>query len=1035
MASAVIEHEPPDGSVRRPPIVPLLIGLLPFLGFCLWAVLGLGVETINTHPYWSFLVGAIYVFYWLRFFGTDLARGLDSLVRTCDFWLNRTYGPRLTGYPLLRKPWAFLKGGGLLKGYSLPIFFWTLLALVIVIFGPARSQLNDLQAVKANVSWEHARLCLIVLAILSSAFLLFSWGKPWLRGFTTVLLLAAIAGVVYWLLRGSPDFQSGQPVTEADHLIYPHVFLLFVGFACGLAYLARFLAYWLMSGFKKTYGQAWVDTETLGRVELFVSPEPPRFTLRHVLQSALATPLRKPHLLLFPIAVAVLAAPYAYITFAGLVAALFAWSVLALAGVHDRLSSVLDALTRNFFHGVLWGASALVIILAGCRFFDFSYVSTVINSTSIASLAGFLVSIYATLWYYKYWIGYSLCEQMLDILREGPNPAERGKAQLVYAINPGYTGTSVLPAGRLLQVHGTRFIAVGTFQHKGGRTGAAWESYHSVALFEAIVEKQPDHLLAVDSDPGGEPQVIPAGGPADQALTIAPGGSHVICMPAPTKSVQEKFGLSDLRQRVYFYYVLLDTLMVAALAFFLWGRTPPARAELEAEKQAHGIFKLDHDLFEPREGTAGGQAKRKAVILVAVSGGGTRAALYGAAVFRGLNDWGALDDVQLCSGVSGGSTAIAHFALHRANLVGTNTQAPAWTRYRNVMSAPFIDEVLCGTLEWRVAKGTRMGTFLDESFRRHLEREAPGGQGVNLADAKLGVIFNTTLTGTEPAKEAADPTNAGSRLIVTNLNLEEKTFPTMGFPGAGGEFLPYVVVQDPTARLTTGAALSANFPPVFSNAKVDLKVRDDVVETYWVTDGGVAENRGDISLLYVLLDALNREKAAAKPRVPRPVVIVIAEASGVSLDFTQDRGVGSMLGASGKFANQLMVELLEKIEKIYTKDLKGESFQVRYLPMPLVLRSRGGVGTHWMMPAFVTLANPRDQTQTMNITGEQASQLIMDLYVTEGKRAKDSGDEQLKQASEWIEGSGALPRFTEHRQAWIQLVETLKKLRYVESAP
>ena len=182
---------------------------------------------------------------------------------------------------------------------------------------------------------------------------------------------------------------------------------------------------------------------------------------------------------------------------------------------------------------------------------------------------------------------------------------------------------------------------------------------------------------------------------------------------------------------------------------------------------------------------------------------------------------------------------------------------------------------------------------------------------VNLADAKLGVIFNTTLAGTEPANKPPDPTNAGSRLIITNLAVNNQAFPTLGFPGADGQFLPYVVVQDPAARLTTGAALSANFPPVFSNARIDLKQNGKVVETHWVTDGGVAENRGDISLLYVLLDALKRENAAKK-RVPRPVLIIIAEASGVSLDFSQDRGLGSMLGASGKFANQLMARAARK---------------------------------------------------------------------------------------------------------------------------
>jgi Patatin-like phospholipase len=1000
MTPAEIEQElpidpgPPDGAIRWPPIGPIVIGILPILLLCPLVFFEGPVKWIGAHPVWSFLIGAGVLAVWLARFGAKFARGLDFLVRTADFWLNRTYGPRLKEGPLRDKVRLLCKCGGFLKGYSAPIILWTFLTLAIAILGPARSQLNDPWALLQKVSWQPVVACLIVITLVSAGFVLFSWWKPWLRLFTNVLILSAIAVVCCWLsftAAGSND----QSVAEADHLIYPHVFLLFAGVACGLAYLSRFLASGLMSRFKEAHRRAWTLAGPLGRVELFGSPERPRFTLGNVLRSAVETPLRNPHLFLFPIAVVVLLTPHAFMTFWGVVTALFAWSVLAAAGVHDRLSSLLEALTRNFFQGVLWAASIFVIVLAACRLFDFSYVATVVNSTSFASLLAFIVSIYATLWFYKYWVGYSLCEQMLDILRPGPNQDEQGKAQLEYAIEPGYKHTAVLEQGRFVQVHGTRFAAVGTYEHDGTASGAAWEFYNPVALFEAIVKKQPDH-------PG---------------------------------AVVENFGLSDLRQRVYFYNVFLDALVALSLAVFLWwGQTQRAKAELAAAKHAPGVFKFDDVLFGKQDGSSGDREKPKALILVAVSGGGTRAALYGGAVFRALNEFGALKDVQLCSGVSGGSTAIAHLALHRALLTDPNKKVEAWNDYRDAMSAPFIDEVLCGTLEWRVARGTRMGTLLDESFRRHLERKLTQGQGVNLADATVGVIFNTTLAGTQTPKTQPDPTNAGSRLIVTNLALGAQTFPTLGFPGAQGEFLPYVVVQDPTARLTTGAALSANFPPVFSNAKVDLKENGVVVDTHWVTDGGVAENRGDISLLYVLLDALNREKAAANRRVPLPVVIVIAEASGVSLDFTEDRGLGSMLGASGRFANQLMVELLEKIERKYN-DLKGESLQVHYLPMPLVLRSRGGVGTHWMMPAFVTLANPRDRTKTMIITGKQASQMIMDLYVADGKRDKDSLSNELKQAWEWIDGTDAEPRFAEHRLAWIQLVETLKKLRYVESPP
>ena len=144
-----------------------------------------------------------------------------------------------------------------------------------------------------------------------------------------------------------------------------------------------------------------------------------------------------------------------------------------------------------------------------------------------------------------------------------------------------------------------------------------------------------------------------------------------------------------------------------------------------------------------------------------------------------------------------------------------------------------------------------------------------------MSDAKFGIVFNTTLAGVE-----ADPTHAGSRLIVTNVKVDARTFPREDdqFSGFKSEFLRYVVVNDPNVPVTTGAALSANFPPVFSNALVALKDKNGAINRHWVTDGGAAENRGVISLLYVLKRTLEKEIDGAK-RKPTAIVRGVASAS------------------------------------------------------------------------------------------------------------------------------------------------------------
>jgi hypothetical protein len=975
------------------------------------------VKWIDAHPGLAFLLGALLVLVWLGWFGREFARNLDYFFRTCDFLVNRTYGPRVQDRTLPDAARLLLERGGLLKGYSPPIVVWTLAALTVLIFGPARSVWSDPAGLLDLVQHPLVTAVLFVLlvALTLSGCFYFSWCKARLHGFTTLLILALAAGIGCWLWLNEPG-PEGPPVAEADALLYPHVFLLFVAFAAGLGYVARLLACKIVAGFNASHGAEWKKPDVLRRVELFLSPHPPELTIRHVLRSAFDTPLRQPHLLVFPVAAVVLVVPYAYMTFSAVITALVTWTVLAVAGVHERLNTVLDCLRRNFFHGVLWGASALVIVLAACRFFDVSYVATIANSASNASLVSFLAATYLTLWYFKYWTGYVLCERLLTILRDQPDPEEQGPGQLRYAIDSRYIGTSVRPADRYVQVHGTRFAAVGTYRRRD-QTGVAWEYYDPLGLFESILAKRPQ-----------APRKRRARSAGAQAAAPEP-----VCRAADPQKLEELFALSDLRQRVHVYYAVLDGLLLLALAVFLWGLEPPAKAELQADQQAQGVVHVQQRLFEPTDLPGNAAGKRRAAILFAASGGGTRAALYGAAVLRGLQELGALEDVEVCSGVSGGSAAIAHFAIHRAELADPAEQDQAWSGYADAMSAPFIDEVLCGTLEWRVARGTRMGTLLDESLQRHLQRHVPLQQGMKLADAPVGVLFNTTLAGTEPTQGVADPTNAGSRLVVTNLQIDADTFPTKGYEGVDTEFLPFIVVQDPTVRLATGAALSANFPPVFPNAAVDLKKDGSVVERHWITDGGAAENRGDITLLYVLLHALERE-AAGRRRTPPAIRIVIAEASGVSLDFSQDRGLGSILSASGKFSNQLMVELLGRVAKAYAA-LGGPDLETHFVPMPLALRSRGGVGTHWKMPAFVTLANPQNKEQTLNIRGTLARQMIMDLFVAGRKVYAESEDPQIRKAWAWAEGTDAEKRFAQHRPAWERLTKSFQKLGYGPKPP
>ena len=1049
--------------VRWPQLWPLVYPMIPFIVLLLLAFWPAFKNLVNEYPRWTALFGVVFLLGWFGRYGGVLAHGLDFWLRTFDFVLNRTYGPDVEGYGPTGRLWYRLTRGGLLDGYSLPIVLWALVTLFTVVFGPTRTPLNDIgylndvpklmrgpSAREVAEGWGLALgllaaggvAILMLWGLASLAVMSLTWRKFPLQPimsavvFGSVLLVSAIL-LVEWVFA-----EPGQVIAQADHKIYPHIFLLFIGVAALFAYLARFLARGLLDNFKRDYGWQWSRPELLRRAELFVPLPRLEDANREVgtwssfwqnLRSAVTTPLLHPHLLLFPIAVVVLLGPSEYMHFSAVAAGLLAWSVLGLAGTHARLNNVLNWMQRLFFDGVLWVVSLLVIVLAACRIADVSYVATITNSASSMTLVWFLVSIYVVLWYYKYWIGYALSEELLGLLRNG-QPPDR---PLIYPVDEKHRDNkSVIGEGRCLQTHGTRLVAVGTFNSHDDqgrfKHGQAWEFYDLFALFEAIARKQPGTARPVGSVP-----------------VCAPGHPEVICKADDPEETDRKFGLSDLRQRIQFYHVVCDAAILGVvILFFVLERyyTLPQPELRQTSKQA--TFTLADDLFQSPDEMAG-KIKPRPVILVAASGGGTRAALYSAAVLRGLHDQRALPDVKLLSGVSGGSAAIAHFVIHRVDLQKPERPPQAskdgkalddpWTQYAETLSAPFIDDVLCGTLEIRVALGTRMGMLLDESLHRNIYRPPDGSptktslaQGMTLADCRdTGLIFNSTMAGSEKKDgKDANPLQAGSRLIVTNIRTDEKTFPPQGEPykGLENEYLHYVVVDEPTARLTTGAALSANFPPVFSNAAVDVELNG--LDRYWVTDGGAAENRGAISLLYVLSQALKNEldkEDKTTRRKPRPIQIVIAEASGVSLDFSQDRGVSSMLGAPEKFATQLGLDLVEKVKGQCVR-LGGDEPAVRFLPMPLVLRSRGGVGTHWKLPAFVRIADPTNKDNTVLLSDKQTRELIMDLYVPHKTPRAPEEEALLDTAWNWVEYVDERRGYGVHRENWKQLTKDFATL-------
>ena len=238
-------------------------------------------------------------------------------------------------------------------------------------------------------------------------------------------------------------------------------------------------------------------------------------------------------------------------------------------------------------------------------------------------------------------------------------------------------------------------------------------------------------------------------------------------------------------QHILFNY---HALVTGALIFLGWlgiwrlhdGAQWP---ELPVKTSATAGVSLSSFLFDQKHA-----AEHRPVIVLAASGGGTRAALYTASVLLGLSRLNVASDVVLGSGISGGGAAVAYFAAKRPSLSDPHEdqRAAAWKKYFDVMQQPFIQDVLERATEWRMLGPERLGFLLSESFQDRwelsLERQTLGGLG------DFGLILNTSIAGHFDRSDAPVESRtgtlihverhnrkltrtdlAGGRLIITNL--------------------------------------------------------------------------------------------------------------------------------------------------------------------------------------------------------------------------------------------------------------------------
>ncbi len=922
---------------------------------------------------------------------------VDSLVRNLDRELFRTDSDE----GVIRRLFQA-------RGHSIILFFLFSLMMWFAIGGPTWD---------TYFSGSIQPLLLLLLALLS---LLILGRKFWLKLYSLQLSILFIT--VVWIAAYTHVENLN---IEAQGGLYKHLYLALAPIMMALPFIAslslKFLFKSLDNGeIKKKL------SDGLAHIELFEDRASKSkevkvgFTLDRLFNSVMLAIFYNPLLLLLLPSFVVLIIPERHDLWIGFFSSLVLSFILLLYGrLRVRWHMLVQLVERATTNGLPLAISVAVFLAALGRLFNFSYVSIFLDGTR-STIWGYLLAFYAFAWMFEYWINRFLNERLLSLFS-----ASLGKGD--YLIPYRYIGTNVLDNDitskreRVLQIHGGSRFMVRSVIDKANPPATIdpekpvpqwFHSYTRDALLERLLFITPDQETFI----------------ANKKL----------------------FNVFLRKIRIYFFS--LNTIMVLALVGFVYSQNTLTVAPLyqlpsnqsllnnndqdcstvDANDLKQGFrldcaiqnFSLNRGLEDNESGSA---------ILVAASGGGTRAALHTASVLYGLRTENLSQDIILMSGVSGGGVSSAYYSQHVSALNDDSVLAtcpdfvptqhfggadpfadyPTWACYFSAMSHPYIKDVVEGMAEWRILGDESNGVLLKESLSHQfsqlsieLDQEIFNQPDQNTFQALKthGLILNSTLTGhryfeskelgqryrDRAAENFIYSVFQGGRLAFTNLaNTAELQFESYDSNNLELAFL-FKAFNFQGMKLSTASAMTANFPPVFSDARLCLSEnceqgsKDSPIIDYYVTDGGATHNQGLLSLLAATESAVKKIKACDNEQqhpLPR-LHIVVAEASYGDFDYSEgSRGLGAAISSSYGLGNGIVGQQFRSLQRLYDQRFKScqavsdddlasnPSVQIHTLALPRMFRSRGGMGTHWMMPPEIemSLSNQPDKNDPTRI--------------------------------------------------------------------
>jgi predicted acylesterase/phospholipase RssA len=280
-------------------------------------------------------------------------------------------------------------------------------------------------------------------------------------------------------------------------------------------------------------------------------------------------------------------------------------------------------------------------------------------------------------------------------------------------------------------------------------------------------------------------------------------------------------------------------------------------------------------------------------VVIAISGGGTRSAVFAAGAMEQLaylprpDSQSVLERAQVVSGVSAGSLAAAYYALYKPPRFHDPAEKEAFFRqFKSHMSVDFWmrgwahylshpwEGVLKYYTRYRFAQ-TLANTFdehlfLGQTFADLSRREAAGEAPVTLIN---GTVLDTgerfVFTNLEVGKHfTVDPTRfqGDPFLHILATAFTAPTFRAVGFDSINSDILDF--------RVASAVAASSAFPVLPG----PLTIRNYATGGYvHIADGGVSDNTGIDSLVQLFLAKAQRENSrlviialdASAPLVPK----------------------------------------------------------------------------------------------------------------------------------------------------------------------